>query len=158
MQRVVQPALVLPETMLVLPALERFKREGAHMAILVDEFGGVEGITTLIDILEAIVGDIPTLDEMQEPPVIVREDGSMLIEGLISLDDLRVALGVEELPDEEDYQTLGGFIIHMLGRLPHAGEYFTWSGLRFEIVDMDGNRIDKVLVQRKESPETDGPE
>ncbi len=92
---------------MALRALERFKQEGAHMAILVDEFGGVEGVVTLIDILEAIVGDIPTLDEMQEPPVVVREDGSLLIEGLISVDDLRVVLDVDELPDDDELSDPG---------------------------------------------------
>lgn len=146
LREVLQPALVLPETMLALRALERFKQEGAHMAILVDEFGGVEGVVTLIDILEAIVGDIPTLDEMQEPPVVMRDDGSLLVDGLVSIDDLRVVLDVETLPDEEDYQTLGGFVIYMIGRLPRVGESFQWAGRRFEIVDMDGNRVDKVLI------------
>jgi putative hemolysin len=145
---VLQPALVLPETMLALRALERFKQEGAHMAILVDEFGGVEGVITLIDILEAIVGDIPTLDEMQAPPVVIRDDGSLLVDGLISVDDLRAVLDVEMLPDEDDYQTLGGFVIHRIGRLPRAGESFQWNGLRFEVVDMDGNRVDKVLIEQ----------
>jgi magnesium and cobalt exporter, CNNM family len=147
---VLQPALILPETMMALRALERFKQEGAHMAILVDEFGGVEGLITLIDILEAIVGDIPTLDEMQEPPVVLREDGSLLVDGLISVDDLRAVLDVEALPDDDQYQTLGGFVIHMIGRLPHTGESFRWGGFQFEVIDMDGNRVDKVLVGRLE--------
>lgn len=146
LREVLQPALVLPETMLALRALERFKQEGAHMAILVDEFGGVEGVVTLIDILEAIVGDIPTLDEMQEPPVVLRDDGSLLVDGLLSIDDLRVVLDVEVLPQEDDYQTLGGFVIFMIGHLPRAGESFDWLGRRFEVVDMDGNRVDKVLI------------
>lgn len=148
LRRILQPALILPETMLALRALEQFKQKGAHMAILVDEFGGVEGLVTLIDILEAIVGDIPTLDELQEPPVVRREDGSYLIEGLISIDDLHEVLDVDDLPDKGSYQTLGGFIVHMLGRLPRAGEVFRWDGMSFEVVDMDGHRVDKVLVTR----------
>ena len=81
-------------------------------------------------------------------PVVVREDGSLLIEGLISVDDLRVVLDVDELPDDDSYQTLGGFVVHMFGRLPRAGEVFNWADWRFEVVDMDGNRVDKVLVNR----------
>lgn len=148
LRAVSQPALFLPETMMVFRALELFKMQGTHMAILIDEFGGVEGVVTLIDILESIVGDIPTVDEMKEPPIVIREDGSMLIEGPISIDDLRLVLDLDDLPDDGNYQTLGGFVVFMMGRLPHAGESFNWSNLRFEVMDMDGNRVDKVLVQR----------
>lgn len=140
--------IYLPETMLAIYALERFKQEGAHMALIVDEFGGIEGLVTLIDILEAIVGDIPTEDEIADPPVTVREDGSLLIDGKITIDDLREALNAGDFPDDDDYQTLGGFIIYSLGRLPRAGDAFVWSRWRFEVVDMDGNRVDKVLVER----------
>lgn len=140
--------IYLPETMLAINALERFKQEGAHMALIVDEFGGIEGLVTLIDILEAIVGDIPTEDEIADPPVTVREDGSLLIDGKITIDDLREALNAGDFPDDDDYQTLGGFIIYTLGRLPRAGDAFVWSRWRFEVVDMDGNRVDKVLVER----------
>ncbi len=137
----------LPETMLAINALERFKEEGAHMAIIVDEFGGIEGLVTLIDMLEAIVGDIPTEDEIADPPVTVREDGSWLIDGKLTIDDLRETLHAGDFPDDDEYQTLGGFIIYTLGRLPRAGDAFIWSAWRFEVVDMDGNRVDKVLVE-----------
>lgn len=144
---IIERPLFLPETMLAINALERFKEEGAHMALLVDEFGGIEGVVTLIDILEAIVGDIPTQDEIDEPPITVRNDGSLLVDGRISIDDLREALDAGEFPDDDEYQTLGGFVIYSLGRLPAASDHFTWSNWRFEVVDMDGNRVDKVLVQ-----------
>lgn len=148
LRAVLQPPLFLPETMLALRALERIKETGVQGALLVDEFGGVEGMVTLFDILEAIVGDIPTREEIAEPPVVRREDGSYLVEGFLDVDDLKDLLMVDELPDEGDYQTLGGFVLSLLGRLPRVGDRVEWSGYKFEIVDMDGNRIDKVLVER----------
>lgn len=141
-----RPPLYLPETMLALRALERFKQTGNHAALLVDEFGGIEGMVTLIDMMEAIVGDIPSLEEIAEPPVVRRDDGSWLVEGYYEADDLKELLHVDALPDEEDFQTLGGFIVSRIGRLPRVGDTFEWSGYRFEVVDMDGNRVDKVLI------------
>jgi putative hemolysin len=150
LRAIVQPPLLLPETMLGLRALERIKGSGIQGALLVDEFGGIEGMVTLFDILEAIVGDIPTQEEIAEPPVVRREDGSYLVEGFLNVDDLKDLLVVDELPDEGDYQSLGGFVLSQLGRLPRAGDRVEWGGYSFEIVDMDGNRIDKVLVGRRE--------
>jgi putative hemolysin len=143
-----RPPLFLPETMLALRALERFKQTGLQGALLVDEFGGIEGIVTLLDMMEAIVGDIPTLQEIAEPPIVRRDDGSYLVEGYLAVDDLKELLGVAALPDEGDFQTLGGFVVSLAGRLPRVGDYFDWQDFRFEIVDMDGNRVDKVLVDR----------
>lgn len=145
---VLDPPLFLPETMLALRALERFKQTGIQVALLVDEFGGIEGLVTLIDMMEAIVGDIPTLEEIAEPPVVVREDGSYLVEGYLDVDDLKTLLVADELPNEEDFQTLGGFVVSLIGRLPRVGDHVAWDGYRFEIVDMDGNRVDKVLISR----------
>ena len=142
-----QPPLFLPETMLALRALERFKQTGIQVALLVDEYGGIEGLVTLMDMMESIVGDIPSLDEIAEPPVVRREDGSWLVEGYLDVDDLKELLDVEELPDEEDFQTLGGFTVSRIGRLPRVGDHFNWVRFRFEVVDMDGNRVDKVLIQ-----------
>lgn len=146
LSQILQPPLVLPETMLALRALERFKEEGVQIALLVDEFGGVEGLVTLIDILEAIVGDIPTQDEMIDPPIVTRADGSLLIDGMLLAADLKTVLQVNSLPEDDQYQTLAGFVLFMLGHLPHVGEAFEWRRWRFEIVDMDGNRVDRVLV------------
>ncbi|MBP6016705.1 MAG: HlyC/CorC family transporter [Candidatus Promineofilum sp.] len=147
LRRVLRAPLFLPETMLALRALERFKQTGIQAALLVDEFGGIEGMVTLIDMMEAIVGDIPTLEEIAEPPVVRREDGSFLVEGYLDSEELKELLGVDELPYEADYQTLGGFVVLMLGRLPRAGDWLEWNDYRFEIVDMDGNRVDKVLIE-----------
>lgn len=139
--------LFLPETMLALRALERFKQTGIQAALLVDEFGGIEGMVTLIDMMEAIVGDIPTPEEIAEPPVVRREDGSWLVEGYLDTEELKELLEVDELPSEASYQTLGGFVVMMLGRLPRVGDWLEWGSFRFEIVDMDGNRVDKVLIE-----------
>lgn len=149
LREMLQPPLFLPETMPALRALERFKQTGIQAAFLVDEFGGIEGLVTLFDMMEGIVGDIPTLEEIIEPPIVVREDGSMLVEGYLAVDDLKELFDVEKLPDEEDYSTLGGFVVEILGHLPHVGDHFEWQGWRVEVVDMDGNRVDKVLISQR---------
>ncbi len=142
-----RPPLFLPETMPALRALERFKQAGTHSALLVDEFGGIDGLVTIIDMMEAIVGDIPSKIDSAEPPIVQREDGSWLVDGLLDVADLKGLLGVALLPDEADYQTLGGFVVNQLGRLPRVGDTFAWGGFRFEVMDMDGKRVDKVLIQ-----------
>jgi putative hemolysin len=142
-----RPALLLPESMLALRALERFKQTGIQGALLVDEFGGIEGLVTIIDMMEAIVGDIPSVSEIAEPPIVQREDGSWLVDGQLDVEELRELLDVNQLPDESDFHTLGGFVMTRLNRLPRVGDTFAWGDYRFEVVDMDGNRVDKVWVQ-----------
>ncbi len=151
LRAIMRPPLFLPETMSALRALERFKQTGLQGALLVDEFGGIEGIVTLIDMMEAIVGDIPTPQEIAEPPIIARDDGSFLVEGYLDTDELKGLLGVDVLPEEEDFQTLGGFIVSLAGRLPRGGDHFEWGGHRFEVVDMDGNRVDKVIISAQKA-------
>jgi putative hemolysin len=148
----VRPALFLPETMPALRALEAVKEAHAQMALVVDEFGGTAGLITLTDLLEAIVGDLPPQPGEEEPRAVRRDDGSWLIDGLLPIDELKKTLGVTHLPDEGEYQTLAGFVISRLGRIPAAGDSFDWDSLRFEVVDMDGNRVDKVLVAPGASP------
>ncbi len=147
--------LYFPETMRTLRALEPFKQSGSHLAFVVDEYGGIDGLITLIDILEAIVGDIPTEEEIVEPPVLQREDGSWLIDGLLTLDEFEALFPVKRFPEEGVYQTMGGFVVYMIGRLPVTGDTFEWGNYRFEVVDMDGHRVDKVLltIQPEEAPE-----
>ena len=142
-----RPPLVLPETMPALRALERFQETGIQAALLVDEFGGVEGVVTIIDLIAAIVGDMPTVSEIADPPIVRREDGSWLVDGQLDTDELKSLLAVAQLPDAATYQTLGGFLVTRLGRLPRVGDIVDWGGYRFEIVDMDGNRVDKVLIR-----------
>ncbi len=155
----VHPALYVPESMPALKLLETFKQKNRHVALAVDEYGGVSGLVTLNDVLEAIVGDIPTGDMTDsEPEATRRADGSWLLDGSITLDDLRDTLKLSETPREEgaDYNTLGGFLMSHLGRIPNVTDTVEWNGWRFEIVDMDGHRVDKVLVQEPPpAPETE---
>jgi len=122
-----------------------------HMAIVVDEYGSIEGLITLNDILESIVGEIPAMDEPDEPKAVQRPDGSWLIDGAISIDEFKDILQIKALSDEEKgvYQTLAGFILNYLGKIPETGESFQSENLNFEVVDMDGHHIDKVLVYHK---------
>jgi putative hemolysin len=154
LKAVMKEPLVAPESMTALRALERFRETGFHLIMLIDEYGGVEGLVTLIDVLEAIVGDIPTLDELSEPPIISRDENSWLVDGLITIDDFRQAFGIRVLPGEGQYHSLGGFVVYMLARVPRTGDHFTHGGYLFEVVDMDGNRVDKVLLQSA-SPDRD---
>ncbi len=141
-----QPPLFVPESAPALKVLETFKKSRQHVAIVVNEYGVVQGFITVYDILEAIVGDIPSNDELDEPMAVQRQDGSWLIDGLIPLDEFKEIFGIRELPQEENYQTLGGFILSHLGYIPSAADFFEYGNLRFEVVDMDGTRVDKVLV------------
>ncbi len=146
--RVSSPPLYVAETASALSVLEQFKQSGDRVAMVTDEYGGVEGMVTLTDLLEAIVGDLPSSDRQGDPEAMQREDGSWLIDGMISSDRLKELLEVEDLPYEEErnYHTLGGLMMTYLRHIPIVGEHFTWERMRFEVMDMDGNRVDKVLV------------
>jgi putative hemolysin len=135
------------DRMPVLRLLERFKSSSVHMAIVVDEHGSFEGIVTPTDILTTIAGDLPQSEEEEEPEAVQREDGSWLIDGMMMVDDAERTLGLEGMSGEGDFNTIAGFVLHELGHLPVAGEHFDWRGWRFEVVDLDGRRIDKILVQ-----------
>jgi putative hemolysin len=148
--------LFIPEAMEALTVLERFKQTGTHVGVVVDERGGVLGIVTLKDILEAITGDLPALDEPSAPGAVRREDGSWLADGTLPVADLKELMELRKLPleDEGAFSTLGGFVMTYLGRVPAPSDCFEYDGVRFEVMDMDGNRVDKVLISRlpKESP------
>ena len=145
---VLRPALFVPEAMPALEVLERFKETRSHTALVINEYGGLQGLVTIKDVLEAIVGDIPSAGEEAEPEIVQRADGSWLVDGRLLTDELKELLQVEKLPNEEagDYQTLGGFVMTFLGRVPSAGDRFEWAEISFEVVDMDGRRVDKVLI------------
>ena len=149
LRSVLQPALFIPESMSALDLLERFKKKRTHVALVIDEHGGFQGLITTSDVLEAIVGDIPTPGESEEADVIHREDGSWLVDGKVLADELKELLQKDELPfeDENLYQTLGGLVMAFLDRIPRSGNHFDWDGYRFEVVDMDGHRVDKVLIK-----------
>ncbi|WP_322806712.1 hemolysin family protein [Thermanaerothrix sp.] len=152
-----QPPLFVPDSMTVLKVLEALRTARVSLALVIDEYGGVLGMVTHYDVLEAIVGELGEAGESEEALLVQREDGSWLMDGLLPIDRFKEVFDLETLPDEErvGYQTLAGFILSQLGVIPTAGQVFEWSGLRFEVVDMDGRRIDKVLVSRipSSSPE-----
>lgn len=151
-----QPPFV-PENMSALKVLEQFKRTGEHLAIVVDEYGGVSGLVTLDDILEAIVGDIPWSGEQAQPDAVRRDDGSWLIEGMMPIDEFMDLFDLRTLPGEESdrFHTLGGFVVSYLGHIPTEADRFDWNGLRFEVIDMDRQRVDKVLVVPRARPAVD---
>jgi len=136
------PAIFIPETAQASQALEMFKGGKAELMLVVDEFGAVQGLITVNDILSEIVEGIGT----DEPQATQRQDGSWLLDGMVSIDDFKEIFHVRDLPEETDYETLGGFVMSSLGRIPQTGDRFEWSALRFEVMDMDGRRVDKVLV------------
>lgn len=145
---IMKPALFIPESRSTLEVLEVFKSSATHLALIVNEYGSIEGLVTTNDILEAIVGDIVPANPQFESSATRREDGSWLFDGAILIDEFKEMLKVGPLPGEgrADYQTLAGFILFHLGRVPKVADHFQWNELRFEIMDMDGKRIDKVLV------------
>lgn len=147
---VLKPALFVPESTPALNVVERFKETQSKLALVIDEFGGVEGLVTVDDILEAIIGEIPEPDEAEEPQAMQREDGSWLIDGMFAIDEFCDLFEVDELPEGGAgyYQTVGGFVMASLGQVPAAGDHFNWDELRIEVMDMDGRRVDKVLVTR----------
>lgn len=138
--------LVIPEISRSLPLLEQFKRSRVHTALIVDEYGTIQGLVTLWDILEALVGDAPALDEPSDRPR-QREDGSWLLDGMMNMEEVYSCLDLGEFSDKTaSYYTLGGLVIHQLGRIPTAADSFQWHGFTVEVMDMDGNRVDKVLM------------
>jgi putative hemolysin len=149
-----QPVFV-PESTRGLKVLELFKQTITHMALVVDEYGVIQGVVTLNDVMSEIVGDVPSVDDQDNPQVVQREDGSWLLDGMLPVDEFfeLFDIEIEDFPSHRrgSYQTLGGFVITHLGRIPAAADYFEWQHLRFEVVDMDVNRVDKVLVMLKQN-------
>jgi putative hemolysin len=141
LERLALPAIFIPETALGSRALEIFRESKRELMLIVDEFGVVQGLITLADILEEIVGEFEG-----KPMATQRQDGSWLLDGMLSNDDFKDLFNIRRLPSEEEYETLGGFVMMHLGRIPKKGDQFEWSGLCFEVMDMDGNRVDKIQV------------
>lgn len=139
----------VPESIPVLKVLEMFKKSGTHIVLVTDEYGSIQGLVTFHDILESIVGDIPSRnEEISESRVVRRENGSWLVDGTIAIDEFKERFSLGELPGEKKgfFQTLSGFMMMQLECIPAPGDHFEWEGLKFEVVDMDGNRVDKVLI------------
>lgn len=145
-----RPVIFLPETISALDTLEQMRENSADMAVIMDEFSGVLGVVTRSDLLEEMLGQPLTRQAQEEPEITLRADGSWLVDGLYQTDDLKTLLDVDELPQEAEvrYETLGGLVLTMLERLPVAGDQFTWNGYTFEVVDMDGRRVDKIIISK----------
>jgi putative hemolysin len=139
--------LFIPESIRALRVLEQFRESGTHLALVVNEYGGTEGIVTLNDVLEEFAGEMARGGVPAAPPVVRRDDGSLLIDASFAMEEFRELLDLEDRRHEpREYRTLGGFVFTTLGHVPHPGESFESNGYRIEVVDMDGNRVDKVLV------------
>ena len=148
--RLVKP-LYIPETLSVTEVLASFKKHKQRIAFIVNEYGELQGIVTLNDIMQALVGDIASVDDTADSDIVVRDDGSWLVDGGVATDRFKEVLGIEQdLPEEDNgsYHTLGGFVMLQLGRVPQVADHFEWAGLRFEVVDMDKNRVDRLLITR----------
>lgn len=141
-----KPAFFIPETTLASKALEVLKKNNTELLLVVDEFGGVQGLLTINDIIEEIVGQM----EMEEPQATQRQDGSWLLDGMLEVDEFKEIFKLNTLPHEGEYETLSGFVMASLGRIPQTADHFEWHNLRFEVIDMDGRRVDKVLVTSKQ--------
>ena len=146
-----RPPLYLPNTVTVLRVLETFKTSGEPMALIVDEYGDLEGLVTQGDILKALVGDIPGSADADQR-VVRREDGTWLIDGMVGLDEVKQVLDVSRFPGEDaDYHTLGGYMMARLNRIPMVADRISAAGYRLKVVKMDGRRVDRVLVSPLEA-------
>jgi putative hemolysin len=151
----VQEMLYVPETVSGMALLELFKKNNAELALIVDEYGDIQGMVTLTDVMSALVGDVTVIGESGEPDSVQREDGSWLLDGGMALDRFRDLMGTGlRFPGEDAgaYHTLAGFMLYQLGYIPQASDVVAWEEYRFEIVDMDGNRIDRLLVTHVPAP------
>ena len=151
LKTLLKPAFFIPETMFASRALELFKEKNTELLLVVDEFGGLQGLLTINDILEEIVGAM----EFEEPQATQRQDGSWLLDGMLEVDEFKELFDFKALPHEDEYETLSGFMMTSLGRVPQAADNFDWNGFRFEVMDMDGRRVDKVLVTTLPKPAAD---
>jgi putative hemolysin len=150
LQAIMTPPLFVPESLPALDLVEKMRRHRTQLAVVIDEYGGVEGLVTTSDILEALVGDLPEPGQETDAEAVQREDGSWLLDGRFPIDQLLDLFPDVERPDDLPYyyQTIGGFVMNEVGGVPQVGERFDWRGLRFEVVDMDDRRVDRVLVSQ----------
>jgi putative hemolysin len=150
LRELVQPAQYIPESMPAFEVVELLRGASGNLALVIDEYGGLLGMVTLFDVMEAIVGGISERGEPVVPEALQREDGSWLVEGMMRIDEFKKLFDIDELPEETraGYQTVGGFVMTMVGAVPLAGQHFHCCGWRFEVMDMDGMRVDKVLVSK----------
>jgi len=150
--------LYVSESTHAMKLLEIFREEQQSVALVVDEYGEIQGLVTISDLMGAVVGRLQATENADEDAlVVIREDGSLLVDGSLPIEDLRELLGTNDLPDAEDgdYYTLAGMCIHFFGRIPHVGEYFDWAGWRIEVIDLDGARVDKLLLRTLSDEQAD---
>jgi putative hemolysin len=147
-EQVTRPPLIVHESTAILRTLDLFRKTPVHTAIVVDEFGSLQGIVTRTDLLETVAGDLPKIDAPKRPKITQREDGSYLIDASVPFPDVLQLIGMSD-PPSGDYVTLAGFILAQLHEVPKPGDHLVWAGWRFEVVDMDGRRIDMILAQRQ---------
>ena len=155
LRKIARPALFIPESLYAKKVLELFKKNKNKFGVVVDEYGNTEGIITLHDLSESILGDILEENETEEEEIVVRQDGSMLVDASMNLDDFMETMGILNYDDlkEEGFTTLGGLTMFLIGRVPKAGDLFTYKNLDFEVMDMDRERVDKLLVIKREEEE-----
>jgi len=145
LKSVMRPPLIVPDSTPVMRLLDQFKQTGQHIAIVADEYGSIEGLVSVTDIVESITGELPEIGETSGKPV-KREDGSWLIDGMMPIDEVENLVGLRNMRGNGDFHTLAGFVVDQLRRIPSAGDHFEWENARFEVMDMDNRRVDKVLV------------
>ena len=147
-KKLAKPPLFVPENMRVLQLLDLFKKTPDHLALVTDEYGGIQGLVTLHDLLESIIGDVPSSTSIPETQILERKDGSWLVDGMLPIDELKSYFDLEHFPEEEKgaYRTLGGFCMRQIGSIPNVSDTFTWENFKFKIVKMTGKRVAKVLI------------
>ena len=152
---IARPPLFIPESLYAKKVLELFKKNKNKFGVVVDEYGNTAGIITLHDLTESIFGDILEENETEEEEIVTRQDGSMLVEASMNIDDFMEEMGILSYDDlkVEDFTTLSGLAMFLIGRVPKAGDLFNYKNLQFEVVDMDRGRVDKLLVIKKEEEE-----
>lgn len=152
LRNIARPALFIPESLYAKKVLEMFKKNKTKFGVVVNEYGNTEGIITLHDLTESIFGDILEENDTEEEEIVVRQDGSMLVEASMNLDDFMEAMGISNYDDlkEEGFTTLSGLTMYLIERVPKAGDVFSYKNLDFEVVDMDRGWVDKLLVTKRE--------
>lgn len=158
LKSVMSPPLIVPESMTVIHLIEQFRKTGQHLALVTDEFGAIQGLVTMIDVMEAIAGDLPERGRRAAPEAKKRDDGSWLIDATLLIPEFKELLALDALPHEDtaEYKTAGGFVMTYLGHIPKTGEHFDHGGWRIEVIDMDRHRIDKLLATPLPRPKEDG--
>lgn len=148
LEKFLRKPLYVPNSTHALKVLELFRQSGIHMALIIDEYGDMEGLVTIDDILEAIVGHIPVLGQAEEKNIVKRENNTFFVEGLTSIDEFKEFFHLKKLASDKTgaFHTVGGFVMHKLGRVPETGDKVVVGNLQFEVADMDGNRVDKILI------------